>query len=745
MGSRRLKVKNEGCPKLTQLFSSKNRSKAKAETIHTRTAPRSYPMQIARLLFAMCALALAAADLPCDEKKLQQDAIAVLESHVDPELGGVGAGARDIVGFQYLKPAEALVAAQALAHNDFDRAAAQVQRILHYQKPNGLLPHLVYGPSVPYNLQWIPSNRTFHPGPAFWHSAVNEQQGDLSMSLLNTSTISAPPIAGDVAWEIFRLAPYDSVLGVSNTAVQFLCHVYEPLKKLLKHLYSTRGGPAPNSLLMTYHPWETFSSLSPHWKAFLADLKNAPDYEEVISSIPEKARSRFAAGSSTIFSTNDAVKDMYEPMVYLAAQTRLKRGEVYSSKDGMLASIARAASGVRAASFGVEDVEFNAFVLRSTLALVNIGHVLIEHSSVCTKFVLTQKELLNDLEEMRAMAGGLEKALNRLWNTSADFFADSSRWSWSSFHSLRGFLPGYAVNLDDDKKMRSMKHILAEPSSFSFYCTKYPASFFACSEDNLNLMDDRPAITTWIIYNYFLQRNFVRNKFPGLADYIRNKTREMVCEATIYAQSSLPWSAPKQELAPTALALAYYSRDAGPVQIFDDSYNNSTMAAAALLNILLPAVTPPPSPDTPPIDHRILSIIMCVELIVAFGVAMSCFLFSVYFVANRPRNTRLSPASAARRRQYGAAAKKSRDRADRSSEDSNARSSASMPLAGQFSVSSSSNSSPRSGHTLYELKDPLISEEDERYGSFDGAEQRPKPSNAAWKAAKKVLADISPW
>ena len=49
-------------------------------------------------------------------------------------------------------------------------------------------------------------------------------------------------MAADVAWEIFRLAPYDSALGVRTTAVQFLCDVYEPLKKLQKHLFATRRG-----------------------------------------------------------------------------------------------------------------------------------------------------------------------------------------------------------------------------------------------------------------------------------------------------------------------------------------------------------------------------------------------------------------------------------------------------------------------------------------------------------------------
>lgn len=713
-------------------------------------------MVLERLLLAACVLVLAAADAPCDERKLHRDAVMLLASHVDVELGGVGAGKREVVGFQHLKPAEALLAAQALAHEDFNQAAGQVQRILEYQKPNGLLPHVVYGPSVPSKLRWISSNRTFHPGPAFWQQPLEDQEEENLSSPLHTSTISAPPVAADVTWEIFRLAPYDSVLGVRTTAVQFLCSVYKPLKKLQEHLFFTRRGPAPSSLLTARHPWETFSSISPHWKAFLAEMKSASDYEATIKSIPSEARARFAAGASTIFSARDAIENLYEPMIYLAAQTRHEDArEIYRRESTVLESIAYNTDGGKVTRFGVEDVEFNALMLRSSLSLVNIGRVLLEHSSVCTGFTLSEEELLDDMKELHSMAKGLEGALigtnttQGLWNASADFFADSSRFSLTSAHSLRGFLPGYAVELNDDKKMSSMKHFLSEPGTFSFFCSQFPASFFACSgKDQLDVdgsTSSRPAATTWILYNYFLQRGFARNKFPGLADYIRNKTRDMVCEATT-ASTELPsswfsFSLTANEAAPTALSPAYDSHNATPVQVFDDSYMGSPLSAAVLLNVLLPAVTPPPSPDTPPIDHRILSVIMCVELVVAFGVAMSCFLFSVYFVANRPRE-----ASGARRKSAGG--KKTRDKSDRRMEDLEGReqsSASGSSWAERYSESSYSDYSPRSGHTPYELEESLISDEDEHYGSFDEAAQPETPSNSAWKSVKKALADISPW
>ncbi|CAI5700898.1 unnamed protein product [Peronospora effusa] len=719
-----------------------------------------------RLLSAMSTFVLSVAASSCDEQKLVQHAATVLADHMDMELGGIGAGKNNVVGFQYLKPAEALVAAQALAHEDFHQAANQVQRILEYQTSEGLLPHLVYGPSVPSYLQWFSSNHTFHPGPAFWQQSSWKQeklknqknQKIISNFKFDTSTISAPPVAGDVAWEIFRLAPYDSVLGGKTSAVQFLCHVYEPLKKIQKHLFTTRR--RSNGLLTLRHPWETFSSLSPHWKAFLANLKKASDYKTFVRSIPEEARNRFAIGASTMFSAQDAMENMYEPMIYLAAQIHRsgQSSEIYSRKSTVLESITYAAARSEAARFGVEDVEFNSLVLRSSLGLINIGRVLVEHSSVCKELTLTRNELLNDVKELRTMASGLEEALigtnttQGLWNTSVDFFADSSRMSLTTTHSLRGFLPAYAVELDDDKKMRLMKHFLSEPGSFSFFCAQFPAVFLACSRGDstkaTGSIDVRSADTTWILYNYLVQRGFVRNKFPGLAEYIRNKTRDMICKATTPTRPHLSWfpiSLTMEESAPAALAAAYDSRNGTPVAVFDDNYLDSTLAAATLLNILLPAVMLPPSPDTPPIDHRILSVIMCVELVVAFGVAISCFLFSVYFVANRPRHTRLFPGS----RASGAAERGPRDKLDRHGDDLGDRgrlSPSGSSWAERYSESSCSDDySPRSGHARNELEEALISGADEHYGSFSEAEQPHTPSNSAWKAAKNALADISPW
>lgn len=111
----------------------------------------------------------------------------------------------------------------------------------------------MYGGSVPSDLAWLATNKTFYPGPAFWIKPANHSA---PAKLLVTSSVLAPPIAADVAWQIFQLSPYETVLGVVGykaNALQFLCDAYAPLKQLQSLLLATRAAPNRSDLLLAAH------------------------------------------------------------------------------------------------------------------------------------------------------------------------------------------------------------------------------------------------------------------------------------------------------------------------------------------------------------------------------------------------------------------------------------------------------------------------------------------------------------
>lgn len=163
-------------------------------------------------------------------------------------------------------------------------------------------------------------------------------------------------------------------------------------------------------------------------------------------------------------------------------------------------------------------------------------------------------------------------------------------------------------------------------------------------------------------------------------------------------------------------------------------------------------MTAPPSPDQPPVDHRMLTVIMCVELVVAFAVAIGCVFFSVYFVVNRPRDRRLASWNGDMRNKQR---RRSRARSDRRGGDSDVEDGQSMgSWRRQYSVSSLSDDggsyssvSGQDREQAVDLEEALLSDDDEHaYGAIEQQEPaRRTMTSSAWESVKEALAAISPW
>ncbi|RHY07046.1 hypothetical protein DYB36_008232, partial [Aphanomyces astaci] len=148
--------------------------------------------------------------------------------------------------------------------------------------------------------------------------------------------------------------------------------------------------------------------------------------------------------------------------------------------------------------------------------------------------------------------------------------------------------------------------------------------------------------------------------------------------------------------------------------------SSSSLSAAIVLNMGLPDVTTPPSPDTPPIDRDAILIVMCIELVVAMAVAVSCVVFSVYFVVKRPREELAMTAPRGSER-GGAAAAASPE-----------------PTSGPSGL-------PGSPDKRY-LEESLLSDDDDHdeYGSFLSSPVL-KPAVGMWSSMKGFVSSISPW
>ena len=165
-----------------------------------------------------------------------------------------------------------------------------------------------------------------------------------------------------------------------------------------------------------------------------------------------------------------------------------------------------------------------------------------------------------------------------------------------------------------------IEHFISSGEGIRFTsCDRYPISIFPCAASESQAQDQPPRVVLPAL-NYFMHRGMIDNHFYGLAQYIANETRRMICDES-HGQ--------------VFFSMAYDSISSDPKTALEGGYTSSA-TAAALLNMLLPAYPSPPSPDTPPIDRNLTLIVMCIELVVALALASSCLIFSIYFIATRP-------------------------------------------------------------------------------------------------------------
>lgn len=141
-----------------------------------------------------------------------------------------------------------------------------------------------------------------------------------------------------------------------------------------------------------------------------------------------------------------------------------------------------------------------------------------------------------------------------------------------------------------------------------------------------------------------------------------------------------------------------------------------------------------------------LTVIMCIELVVAFVVALGCFLFSVYFVIKRPREVQEQQQGAGDGTKAKlariASARKQTMRANSGRDDHEGEGGRRSSYGDRVVYSDLSDV-----ENSRDLEESLLSDdEDLVYGSFESADrEKQQEGNSSWSAVKDALAAISPW
>ena len=177
---------------------------------------------------------------------------------------------------------------------DQPRAQQELETLFRAQWANGMVPHIVFNPSV--------AEDAYFPGPAFWQSSTRSPHAPRDVE---TSGITQPTIHAHAALEMHRHA-LDPVASVA-----FLRWLYPRLVAQHRYMLDARR-PAGTRLAVMVHPWESGLDNSPAWDRALDESRHPSRRRPAIR--PARPRARRPEGPPT----NEA----YDRFVYLAARYR---------------------------------------------------------------------------------------------------------------------------------------------------------------------------------------------------------------------------------------------------------------------------------------------------------------------------------------------------------------------------------------------------------------------------------------
>jgi len=216
---------------------------------------------------------------------------------------------------------------------DQPRAQQELETLFRAQWANGMVPHIVFNPSV--------GEDAYFPGPAFWQSSSRSPHAPRDVE---TSGITQPTIHAYAALEMHRHAQDP------DASMAFLRWLYPRLVAQHRYMLDARR-PAGTRLAVMVHPWESGLDNSPAWDRALDRLVIPP------GGVPPYVRRDLAHGDPKDRPTNEA----YDRFVYLAARYRDSGYD-----DARLVDVA---------PFHVAGPMFNGILVWSLSALAEIASV----------------------------------------------------------------------------------------------------------------------------------------------------------------------------------------------------------------------------------------------------------------------------------------------------------------------------------------------------------------------------------
>ncbi|MBT2209523.1 hypothetical protein [Actinomadura sp. NEAU-AAG7] len=187
-----------------------------------------------------------------DETALWQAAARVLDANW---TGAATAASPGLYPHQW--SLDSAFVSMGLARHRPARAEAELLSLFRGQWADGMLPHLVFNPTL--------ARRAFFPGPDLWRS--EDQPG--APRGVHTSGLTPPPLHALAALRLYECA------ADGDAGRAFLARLYPML--VAQHRYLARHRDlGSGGLIAICHPWESGQDNSPAWDRPLAALQLPP-------------------------------------------------------------------------------------------------------------------------------------------------------------------------------------------------------------------------------------------------------------------------------------------------------------------------------------------------------------------------------------------------------------------------------------------------------------------------------------
>ncbi len=222
--------------------------------------------------------------------------------------------------------------AMGFSHFDVGRAMRELESLFMGQWENGMLPHIIFHSK---------KREGYFPGPLFWESSKFKG----APKHLDTSGITQPPVHGFILERIFNLYPESAEVR------DFVRKFYSKILKLHRYYYQYRD-PNQEGLAFIFHPWASGRDNSPLWDGLVKTIQFKPG-----DIPPYKRYDNLKADPSERPSDRD-----YDIYVYL-----MELGKKHGYDGKAIAN---------ESPFLVQDTLFNAMLIRSNEALIQLGTTL---------------------------------------------------------------------------------------------------------------------------------------------------------------------------------------------------------------------------------------------------------------------------------------------------------------------------------------------------------------------------------